>query len=233
MTEFTPNDQTIWWNKWKSAGLIRDYKLIYLTPSIHEAYLFAFICKSDGFSNFIGSATTTQEALDLIDDAGGEKLICLLSDSFASDCGYGISLAVQAANDQSHSVLIVNDPEKLHSLPLDKDIFSGLCSSGSLGRGGLFSCLEGIFVSNCRFIDSDLKQAFAELDAIGATTLNTRERDILVYVAQGLTNREIARKIYLAERTVRDYVSSILTKLALENRAGAAAWAVRHGIASD
>ena len=80
------------------------------------------------------------------------------------------------------------------------------------------------------YIDPSLKQSFAEIEQKGVETLNVRERQIIGLVAQGLTNKEIAMQIYIAERTVRDYISSILLKLAVANRAGAAAWAMRHGL---
>ena len=55
--------------------------------------------------------------------------------------------------------------------------------------------------------------------------LTERERTILICIAEGRTNREIAEQISLSEKTVRNYVSSILTKLKLSNRAEAAAFA--------
>ena len=80
------------------------------------------------------------------------------------------------------------------------------------------------------YIDPSLKQSFAEIEQKGVETLNVRERQIIGLVAQGLTNKEIAMQIHIAERTVRDYISSILLKLAVANRAGVAAWAMRHGL---
>ena len=60
--------------------------------------------------------------------------------------------------------------------------------------------------------------------------LTPREMDVLALVSKGLTNRQIGIKIYLAEGTIRNYVSSVLTKLAVANRAEAAAFAVKHQI---
>jgi DNA-binding NarL/FixJ family response regulator len=62
------------------------------------------------------------------------------------------------------------------------------------------------------------------------SALTPQELAVLAQVAQGLTNRQIAVKLYLGEGTVRNYVSSILGKISVSNRAEAAAYAVRHNI---
>ncbi len=59
-------------------------------------------------------------------------------------------------------------------------------------------------------------------------SLTDQEMRVLAQVAEGKTNREIARTLFLGEGTVRNYVSSILKKLNLTNRAEAAAYAVEH-----
>jgi DNA-binding NarL/FixJ family response regulator len=61
-------------------------------------------------------------------------------------------------------------------------------------------------------------------------TLTEQELNILSLITEGLTNREIAERIFLSEKTVRNYVSSILSKLDLSTRAEAAAYAVHHHI---
>ncbi|MGC4846102.1 response regulator [Micromonospora sp. DT15] len=58
-------------------------------------------------------------------------------------------------------------------------------------------------------------------------SLTEQERRILEYVAEGLTNREIAGRMFLAEKTVKNYVSSVLAKLGLERRTQAAVLATR------
>ena len=52
----------------------------------------------------------------------------------------------------------------------------------------------------------------------------------LLLVSEGKTNREIAKQLFLGEGTVRNYVSSILSKLGVNNRAEAAAYAVEHNL---
>jgi DNA-binding NarL/FixJ family response regulator len=61
--------------------------------------------------------------------------------------------------------------------------------------------------------------------------LTPREREVLALVAQGASNREIADKLVVSERTARTHVSAILRKLALVSRTQAALWAVREGLA--
>ncbi|MFC5722433.1 response regulator [Streptomyces gamaensis] len=60
--------------------------------------------------------------------------------------------------------------------------------------------------------------------------LTDREREVLALIADGRSNREIARALVLSEKTVKTHVSNILMKLDLADRTQAALWAVRHGI---
>lgn len=58
--------------------------------------------------------------------------------------------------------------------------------------------------------------------------LTDRERRVLAHVSEGASNRQIADRMGLAEKTIRNYVSSILAKLELDSRSQAAAYAIRH-----
>lgn len=62
-------------------------------------------------------------------------------------------------------------------------------------------------------------------------SLTEREREVLGLIADGRSNREIARALVLSEKTVKTHVSNILMKLDLADRTQAALWAVRHGMA--
>jgi two-component system, NarL family, response regulator DevR len=67
------------------------------------------------------------------------------------------------------------------------------------------------------------------LEEAGAfVDLTEQERRVLAHIADGASNRQIADRMGLAEKTVRNYVSSILAKLALESRSQAAAYAIRN-----
>ncbi|MCS6846112.1 MAG: response regulator transcription factor [Anaerolineae bacterium] len=60
--------------------------------------------------------------------------------------------------------------------------------------------------------------------------LSEREREVLVLLAQGLSNREIAARLFITEGTVKNHVSNILAKLQAENRTQAAEIARRRGL---
>ncbi len=60
--------------------------------------------------------------------------------------------------------------------------------------------------------------------------LTSQEQKILALVAEGKTNKEIADEVFLSDKTVKNYVSSILSKLNLERRAQAAAFVAKHRV---
>lgn len=70
----------------------------------------------------------------------------------------------------------------------------------------------------------------ASKDTTQAADLSERELEVLKLLAQGLTNAEIAERLYLTRGTVRNYVSSILSKLDVDDRTQAAILAIRHGL---
>ncbi|WP_199430764.1 response regulator [Qaidamihabitans albus] len=59
--------------------------------------------------------------------------------------------------------------------------------------------------------------------------LSERERDVLDLIGQGMSNREIAERLFLAEKTVKNHVTSLLGKLGMQRRTQAAAWVARRG----
>ena len=63
--------------------------------------------------------------------------------------------------------------------------------------------------------------------------LTEREREVLELIARGLTNRQIAEKMVISEKTVKTHVSNLLDKLDLEDRTRAAIWALKHGLGSQ
>ena len=108
-----------------------------------------------------------------------------------------------------------------------------------IGSESLLRSLEGVARGESLLDPALMNKVFARLREAARkergqafANLTEQEVKILALVAEGHTNREIADRVYLSEKTVRNYVSAILGKLGLAHRSQAAAYAVEHGLLS-
>jgi two-component system, NarL family, response regulator DevR len=106
-----------------------------------------------------------------------------------------------------------------------------------IGSDDLVKSLEAVGRGEALLDPAMMNKAFARLREAARKDrgeafkmLTEQEIKIITLVAHGRTNREIASELFLSEKTVRNYVSSILGKLGLSHRAQAAAYAVEHGL---
>ena len=81
-----------------------------------------------------------------------------------------------------------------------------------------------------RLLDHLARTAPATAPGTGLQTLTTREREVLVHIAHGLANHEIAGVMHLGESTVKTHVSAIIRKLDLRDRIHAVITAYDHGL---
>jgi DNA-binding NarL/FixJ family response regulator len=79
-------------------------------------------------------------------------------------------------------------------------------------------------------IFQEVKRVVKQEEASAFAHLSDNEKKVLLKVSEGKTNREISKELFLGEGTIRNYVSSILSKLGVSNRAEAAAFAVEHNL---
>jgi two-component system, NarL family, response regulator DevR len=75
---------------------------------------------------------------------------------------------------------------------------------------------------------TEVRRSIQREEASAFNELTNQEMHVLDAISEGKTNREIAEILFLSEGTVRNYVSSILSKLGVSNRAEAAAYAIQH-----
>ncbi|SFU07406.1 two component transcriptional regulator, LuxR family [Geodermatophilus amargosae] len=80
-------------------------------------------------------------------------------------------------------------------------------------------------------VSRQLARAFSATGQAALGTLTAREHEVLLLIAAGMSNREIASRLVISERTARTHVSSILEKLELRSRTQAALYAIQHGVA--
>ncbi len=127
---------------------------------------------------------------------------------------------------------------------LGEDVFEALRSGahGYLSKNetaeGLRESLGGIMRGEAVMSSSMAGKVLAEFaqptrsraDAEGHQRLSRRERDVLEWLVEGLSNDEIAHKLHLSEATVKKHLGSIMSKLHLRNRVQVAVFGVRRGL---
>lgn len=131
----------------------------------------------------------------------------------------------------------------LTSYAEDEMLFSAIRAGASgyilkqIGSSDLVKALEAVSRGEALLdpavtqrVFQEVRRAVKEEEASAFAHLSQQEKHVLLLVSEGKTNREIAKSLFLGEGTVRNYVSSILSKLAVNNRAEAAAYAVEHSL---
>lgn len=131
----------------------------------------------------------------------------------------------------------------LTSYAEDEMLFSAIKSGASgyvlkqINSEGLIQSLEAVARGEASLdpavtqrVFQEVRRAVKEEEAASFSSLSQQEKMVLKLISEGKTNKEIAQKLYLGEGTVRNYVSSILSKLDVSNRAEAAAYAVEHNL---
>ena len=131
----------------------------------------------------------------------------------------------------------------LTSYAEDEMLFSAIRAGASgyvlkqIGGGDLVSSLNAVSRGEAPLdpavtqrVFQEVRKAVKDEEASAFANLSKQEKHVLMLVSEGKTNREIAKILFLGEGTVRNYVSSILSKLGVNNRAKAAAYAVEHNL---
>ncbi len=128
----------------------------------------------------------------------------------------------------------------LTSFAEDDLLFNAIAAGASgyvlkqVGNDDLVRAIETVLRGDAMLDPSVTGQVLAKLRETtrteAFTNLTDQELRVLALIAQGKTNKEIAGLLHLGEGTVRNYVSSIFSKLQLSNRAEATAYAVRHNL---
>jgi two-component system response regulator DevR len=231
MTPFTPLDSDIQWEPREGLEAASGYSCIFGSGSAYEAYLFIGLVRRLGAQSVLGAGCTEKEVKDLVESATNPVLLFLV-DGISKDCGVALVTRLKAGKPDLKAMLLVNSPEVYGKHPATRTVFDGIVAGGSVGRGGLLNCLKAVTQGE-GYLDGLLKEVAGESKGAAWNDLNQREREILPLLSKGMKNKEIAAELFIAETTTRDYVSSILGKLQVSNRAAAAAWAIEHGFVGE
>jgi len=182
----------------------------------------------------IGEASTAKEALDQV--ARLHPDIVLMDIRLPGTSGIEACEEVTTHFPETRVVMLTSYAE-------DEMLFSAIRAGASgyvlkqISSEDLIHALEAVGRGEAMLdpavtqrVFQEVRRAVKEEEASAFANLSQQERHVLLLVSEGKTNREIAKALFLGEGTVRNYVSSILSKLGVSNRAEAAAYAVEHNL---
>ncbi|MHA7859817.1 response regulator [Tessaracoccus sp. Y36] len=177
----------------------------------------------------IGSAATGEEALRLVDDLSPDVVLCDLRLGEGLD-GVGVTEAVRRRPGPP-AVLILTTYDN------DSDIARAVLAGAAgylLKDAQPEDIIEGIAdaAAGRLVLSRDLEVRVVERMSQGVPAVSARELDVLRLVAEGSTNREIARQLFISEGTVKTHLVHAFGKLGADSRTAAVAAARRHGLLS-
>lgn len=177
----------------------------------------------------VGEAATGAEAMRAI--AVTKPDVAILDVQFPDINGVEVCREVRSTTPETACVMLTSfsDDEALRNA-----ILAGACGY-LLKQAHGTSIVKAVRAAAAgkRLFDTHAEQRAVERLRAGVPgdpllgTLSNQERKVLALVANGCTNREIARELGLAEKTVKNYVSNLLGKMGVESRTQAAVYAVR------
>ena len=182
----------------------------------------------------VGEAGTAREAIDLA--VRVRPNVVLMDIRLPGPSGIEACEEITKTNPEVKVIMLTSYAE-------DEMLFSAIRAGASgyvlkqIGGEDLVKAIESVGRGEA-LLDSavtqrvfqEVRRAVKDEEASAFANLSQQEKHVLLSVSEGRTNREIAKTLYLGEGTVRNYVSSILSKLGVSNRAEAAAYAVEHSL---
>lgn len=200
----------------------------------HEVVRIGLASLLDGQPGFsvVGQASSGQEAIRLARHARPDVVVM----DIRMPDGSGIDACRTITRELPSTPVVM-----LTSYADSEDLFAAIDAGASgyvlkrVGSGELVDAVRTVAAGGSLLDPSvtrsvlDRLRNTSRLEEAGAfADLTEQERRVLAHLADGASNREIADRMGLAEKTVRNYVSSVLAKLALESRAQAAGYAIRN-----
>jgi two-component system, NarL family, response regulator DevR len=182
----------------------------------------------------VGEAGSAREALEQVESLKPDVVVMDIRLPGTS----GIDACEQIVNQYPETKVLM-----LTSYAEDEMLFSAIRAGASgyvlkqIGSEDLVKAIESVGRGEALLdpavtqrVFQEVRRAVKEEEASAFSHLSQQEKHVLLLVSEGKTNREIAKNLFLGEGTVRNYVSSILSKLSVNNRAEAAAYAVQHSL---
>jgi len=183
-----------------------------------------------------GSADEAMRTVDKLVSEGSEPHVVVMDVRMPGGSGVDACRAIRAKHPDIKVIMLTSYTD-------DEAVYASVMAGAAgyvlkeVGSDDLIKAIRTVY-SGGALLDPATTQRVLERmrnkDPLGdlPEPLTEQERRLLQLISAGMTNKEIAHEVFLSEKTVRNYVSNILSKLGLANRAEAAAFAVRHGLAA-
>lgn len=178
----------------------------------------------------VGSAANGKEAVDLV--ARVRPDVVLMDLQMPVMDGVAATAALQAAENEAAVVIVTSFS--------DRDRIVGAIDAGAVGYllkdaapdeilSGVRAAARGESPLHPKAA-RELLSARADLSPRPKVDLTTRETEVLVLVREGLSNKQIARRLDITERTVKAHLTSCFQRIGVLDRTQAALWAERNGV---
>ena len=196
--------------------------------------LVALLDRREGFE-VVAQAGTVAESIDAA--ARYEPDLVIMDVRLPDGSGIEACRDIRSARPETRVIMLTSYPDEEAVLSAIIAGASGYLLKQIRGRD-LVTALEAVGRGES-LLDSAVTEKVLErvrrmasgAEADELSDLTAQERKILLLVAEGKTNKEIASEVFLSDKTVKNYVSSILSKLNLQRRAQAAAFVAKHHLA--
>ena len=193
--------------------------------------LVALLDRRAGF-DVVAQAGTVSEAIS--EAAKFEPDVVIMDVRLPDGSGIEACREIRAARPETRVVMLTSYPDEEAVLSAIIAGASGYLLKQVRGRD-LVTAIESVGRGDS-LLDPAVTEKVLQRVRVAATggasdelaDLTAQERRILLLVADGMTNKEIAAQVFLSDKTVKNYVSSILSKLSLQRRTQAAAFVAKH-----
>jgi two-component system response regulator DevR len=172
----------------------------------------------------VGEAGTAQEARNRIPAAKPD--VAILDARLPDGSGIDVCRDIRSAMPSIYCLILTSYD--------DQDALLAAVLAGASGyllkevrAAGIVDAVRQVAMGRSLLDPNVIEQVMARIRQGSATdnrlaALTEREREVLELIAEGLTNRQIGERLYLAEKTVKNYVSGLLAKLGMQRRTQAA-----------
>lgn len=190
----------------------------------------------------IGEVGDGQQAID--DSKSKNPDVVLMDISLPSVDGLQATRAIKQTNPNTVVINLTgfhNDEQQYHAMRAGASAYYPKEAAPTVLLQGIRAAMQGKYVINDEVLTekqlttwllNKLEMFSAEVPGFTEelyVPLSTREMDILRQIARGLSNKEIAQNLGISRQTVKNHMTSILRKLAVNDRTQAALYALRHG----